>query len=36
MRRLEWNPVHVRDGVLVHDQRDAGLALLPGRAGRVR
>jgi hypothetical protein len=30
MRKLEWNALHVGDKVLVHDQRDAGLALLPG------
>jgi hypothetical protein len=30
MRKLEWNALHVGDHVLVHDQTDAGLALLPG------
>jgi len=30
MRKLEWNALHVGDAVLVHDQADAGLALLAG------
>jgi hypothetical protein len=35
MRMLEWNALHVGDEVLVHDQRDAGLALLPGTVALI-
>jgi hypothetical protein len=30
MRRLEWNALHVGDRILMHDDHDPGLALLPG------
>ena len=35
MRKLEWNALHVGDEVLVHDPRDAGLALLPGTVAMI-
>jgi hypothetical protein len=35
MRKLEWNALHVGDEVLVHDQRDPGLALLPGTVALI-
>jgi hypothetical protein len=30
MRRLEWNALHVGDRILMHDDHDSGLPLLPG------
>ena len=35
MRKFEWKALHLGDEVLVHDQRDAGLALLPGTVAMI-
>jgi hypothetical protein len=35
MRKLEWNALHVGDEVLVHEQHDAGLALVPGTVAMI-
>jgi hypothetical protein len=35
MRKLEWNALHVGDDVLVHDQRDARLALVTGTVAMI-
>ena len=35
MRKLEWNALHIGDEVLVHDQGDARLALVPGTVAMI-
>jgi len=35
MRKFEWKALHIGDEVLVHDHRDAGLALLCGTVAMI-